>query len=460
MEFGYLLNDYLHRLNCTAKALADASGVSPIQLSRWRNGSRRPSDEMLRRLAAGIARMSDGALEEKEILDSMLDTLPETRRGGNGFGMRLDQLLKALRIRSSEVSRVLNFDPSYLSRIRAGKRNPTNVAPMIDSVSRYIARRCTSGEERSTVAEVIGTNAAALEDAEDYRSALSGWLRSGTALPAPVSKDIAAFLEALGSFDLTEFVGGHRNGADRERLAPQQLPKARTVTGIKNLLRCDLAFFRATELSDSTERVLVYSDMPVMLLTKDPERTKQWMEAVARLARKGLEIVVIYNLDRSLEETIQMLGFTIPLFMTGRVQPYCLREGIKGPFRHLLKVSGAAALSGEAIAGHYDESAFHLTYDAAKMSYFRRRAEALLERSVPLVEIYAEERQEALRRFLDDEAENGFLPVQIRIAAFRNITVQVCHDRWAIITKENAPRVSFLSRIPQMIDALERFNMR
>ena len=87
-------------------------------------------------------------------------------------------------------------------------------------------------------------------------------------------------------------------------------------------------------------------------------------------------------------------------------------------------------------------------------------AEALLERSVPLVEIYTEERQEALRRFLDDEAENGCLPVPIRIAAFRNITVQVCHDRWAIITKENAPCVSFLSRIPQMIDALERFNMR
>jgi len=459
MEFGYLLNDYLHRLGCTAKALADASGVSAIQLSRWRNGSRRPSDEMLRRIAMGIAKMSGGNLEEKEVLDSLIDSLPETKRVGNGFGMRLDLLLDALKIRNSEISRILNFDPSYLSRIRAGKRNPSNVEPMIDSVSRYIARRCASGNELAVVEGLIGAPAAALENVENYRDALAVWLRSGGARPIEESKDAAAFLEALEGFDLNEFLSDCRSDEGLEPLVPRQIPRARSVTGIKNLLRCEMGFFRATALSDSTERILIYSDLPPVGLKENSEQMKRWMQAIARLTGKGLEIVIIYDMERPLDEIIQSLGMTIPLFMTGRVRPVYLSEGNKGPFRHLLFVSGAAVLSGESISGHYDEGVFHLSYDAGELYYCRKRAEALLEKSQPLMEIYTEKREDELQRFLNEEKRNGFQPAQIDIPAFRNIVAMACHGRWAIVSKETAPRVSFLSRHPKLIDALEQLGI-
>ena len=164
MELGTILNEYLRRLGCTAKVLADASGISPIQLSRWRNGSRRPSTEMLAKLAAGIAALSDGTLQEDTVLSELLSTLPPPKRPGNGFGQRLDLLLDTLKIHTSEIARALNFDPSYLSRIRAGKRNPSNFEPIIEGVSRYIVRRCNSELERLTAAELIGADASALED--------------------------------------------------------------------------------------------------------------------------------------------------------------------------------------------------------------------------------------------------------------------------------------------------------
>ena len=67
MELGYVITDYLNRIDCTAKTLADRSGVSAIQLSRWRSGTRKPSGEMLERLAGGIASLSDGAFEADEV---------------------------------------------------------------------------------------------------------------------------------------------------------------------------------------------------------------------------------------------------------------------------------------------------------------------------------------------------------------------------------------------------------
>ena len=112
MELGSVLGDYLKKLGCTAKTLADASGVSAIQFSRWRNGSRRPSAEMLERLAAGIERVSGGAVRKDAALDELLGTMPAPQRSRGEFGRRLDLLLDTLKIHTSEVSRILNFDPS------------------------------------------------------------------------------------------------------------------------------------------------------------------------------------------------------------------------------------------------------------------------------------------------------------------------------------------------------------
>ena len=84
MELGLVLNEYLKRLGCTAKALADAAGVSAIQISRWRSGARRPSLEMLPRLAEGIARLSEGDMQKEDVLNELTEALPAPRRMRTG----------------------------------------------------------------------------------------------------------------------------------------------------------------------------------------------------------------------------------------------------------------------------------------------------------------------------------------------------------------------------------------
>ena len=457
MELGTILNRYLREFGCTAKALADAADVSPIQISRWRNGTRRPSAEMLPRLAAGIAQLSGGALEERDVLRELTDALPSRKRSRSGLGNRLDLLLDTLKVHTSEVSRILNFDPSYLSRIRSGKRNPANTEPIVDGVSRYIARRCTSATERAAVAELIGLDAQTLESGEAYRSALAAWLRGGATRPPIGSADVSALLQALDSFDLNEYIQAIRIDARQDPAPSPYLPPARTVSGLKNMMQLEMDFFRATALSTSEERVLIYTDMPLTELAKDPDYPKQWMRAVAELIKKGLRVEMLHNVDRPFEELLLGLEVHIPMYMTGRITPYYLRESNSGPFRHLLELSGDAALSGEAIAGHHADGRYTLTYDKKDLSYYHRRAAALMERAAPLMDIFTEEREPEFREFLRREAEEGFVPVPIDMPAFRNVNVQVCHDRWAIVSKDRAPRVDFVIRHPKLVDAIERF---
>ena len=220
---------------------------------------------------------------------------------------------------------------------------------------------------------------------------------------------------------------------------------------------CELDFFRATAISDSDERVLIYTDMPLTELAKDPDFPKQWMLGVADLLKKGLQVDMLHNVDRPFEELLLGLEVHIPMYMTGRITPYYLKESNTGPFRHLLEVSGSAALSGEAIAGHHAEGRYHLTFDPEELRYYHRRAKALMEKAAPLMDIYMEDDEAAYWRFREEEAAQGFVPVRLDMPAFRNVTVQVCHDRWAVVSKDRSPRFAFVIRHPKLVDAIERF---
>ena len=47
MNFAKKLNEYIELLDCTAKELAETSGLSAATLSRYRTGSRLPDSEHL-----------------------------------------------------------------------------------------------------------------------------------------------------------------------------------------------------------------------------------------------------------------------------------------------------------------------------------------------------------------------------------------------------------------------------
>lgn len=69
-------------------------------------------------------------------------------------------------------------------------------------------------------------------------------------------------------------------------------------------------------------------------------------------------------------------------------------------FLHFLRVSGTAALTGEAVSGHHSEGRYYLTNNRAEVAYYRRRADALLENAKPLMEIYRADGASRLNAFL------------------------------------------------------------
>lgn len=124
-----------------------------------------------------------------------------------------------------------------------------------------------------------------------------------------------------------------------------QLPISKSYFGLKEMMNSELAFLKATVFSKSKEPVIMYSDMPMGEMAKDPDFPKKWMFGMAMMLKKGLHLNQIHNIDRSFEDMMLGLESWIPMYMTGQISPYYLNGIQNNVFSHFLKVSGTVAFT-------------------------------------------------------------------------------------------------------------------
>ena len=222
----------------------------------------------------------------------------------------------------------------------------------------------------------------------------------------PKGDSVFDFLAKLDDFNLNEYIKAiHFDELKVPISMPFSLPTSKTYFGLKEMMASELDFLKATVLSKSSAPVIMYSDMPMGEMAKDPEFPKKWMFGMAMMLKKGLHLHQIHNLDRSLEDMMLGLESWIPMYMTGQISPYYLKGVQNNVFLHFLKVSGAAALSGEAINGFHAEGKYYLTKSKEEVAYYQKRAQELLKNAQPLMEIYREDKIRSLNAFLLSDAE-------------------------------------------------------
>ena len=402
MDFKDKLNEYIVRLECTAKDLAEASGLSAATLSRYRSGERTPDGDQLTSLINGIitlAEQKDASGFSAEALKAQL--LPFCTDVADVDFERLrsnfNTLLTVLSVNVSELSKSINYDASHISRIRSGQRQPADPQKFATDISRFIARRYVNESEQAIVAELIGCLPKDISDESAYYEKLTEWLTSGV---SAATDHTFEFLQKLDSFDLNEYIRAIHFDELKVPTVPFQLPTSKSYFGLKQMMDSELDFLKATVLSKSSEPVIMYSDMPMEEMAKDPEFPKKWMFGMAMMLKKGLHLNQIHNIDRSFNDMMLGLESWIPMYMTGQISPYYLKGVQNSVFMHFLKVSGSAALSDEAISGFHAGGKYYLTKQKDEVSYYKRLANDLLKKALPLMDIFREDAQNELKAFL------------------------------------------------------------
>ena len=408
MTFNEKLTEYMDTLDCTAKMLSESSGLSAATLSRYRSGERIPDagSENLSCLVKGIVQLAEkkgiSGLTIQTVTDDFAPYVKSKNTGMENLQKNLDTLFTVLSVNISGLARSLNYDASYISRIRNGQRQPANPQQLITGISHFVVRHYQEDSQKSLIAEILGCSPEDLANPGNYQTILCNWLANDT----NHSKDqITSFLEKLDEFNLDEYICAIHFDELKVPSVPFQLPTSKNYFGLQEMMDSELAFLKATVLSKSMEPVTMYSDMPISEMAKDPEFPKKWMFGMGMMIKKGLHLNQIHNIDRSFDEMMLGLESWIPMYMSGQISPYYLKNTQGTVFSNLLKVSGSAALTGEAINGYHAEGRYYLTNNKNEVAYYKKRAERLLSKAAPLMEIYRVDRAQAYNFFLDEDTK-------------------------------------------------------
>ena len=405
MNFNQKLNEYIECLSCTAKELCDLSGISAASFSRYRNGERVPEygTKAFDGLCSAVAQMAC----QKDIHDITVESVKKSFVSCDDFvsadkeilRQNFNTLLLSLNINLSQLCKYMNYDTSAVFRIRNGTRKMGDAEHFAGAVASFVSREMQTPAEIAAVAELIDCDADEIGDLSTRFSKIKSWL-----LEQPIrgsgSDSVTKFLDRLDKFDLNEYIKVIKFDKLKVPSVPFQIPISKTYLGIGDMMESELDFLKATVLSKSTAPVIMYSDMPMKDMAKDSEFPKKWMFGMALMLKKGLHLNQIHNIDRSFDEMMLGLESWIPMYMTGQISPYYLKNTQNNTFLHLLKVSGSAALSGEAIAGCYADGKYYLTKSKREVEYYRKRAEDMLKNAYPLADIYRNERENELNTFL------------------------------------------------------------
>ena len=304
MNFHEKLNEYIQMLSCTAKELSELSGLSAATLSRYRSGERVPDmrSSTFSQLCSAIARISEqkgnSTLTADAVRKSFLSCEDLVTVDREQLRYNFNTLIPLLNINISRLCQYTNYDTSTIFRFHSGSRQIAEPEKFAAVIAGYIAKEMDSASEKAVLAELFGCTAESLADPSVRFQKLQTYL-----LEAKGKREdsVSHFLSKLDAFDLNEYIKAiHFDELKLPPAMPFHLPTSKSYFGIHDMMESELDFLKATVLSRSMESVIMYSDMPMSEMAKDPDFPKKWMFGMAMMLKKGLHLHQIHNLDLSL----------------------------------------------------------------------------------------------------------------------------------------------------------------
>ena len=409
MEFSKLLNDYIKTINCSSKELAKKSNLSQTVISRYRNGSRIPTNNSihLNQLINGLAILA----KEKNIKNhSKKEIESNFNKILNNFDFNqvidnFNKLIPILKINISDFAKTLGFDASYLSLIRSKKRIPSDTNLFLEAIINYVIKNYNDETNKNKIAALINLSIEDINKNEVYKLQFKQWLCSNYK-EIIKANNVSDFLKKVDEFELNNYIRSIHFDDLKVPTIPIKLPKSKNYYGIEEMKQGELDFFKATVLSKSNEDVFMCSDMQMDDMAKDLDFGKKWMFAIAMMLKKELHLNIIHNINRPFNEMILGLESWIPIYMTGLITPYYFNNQIDNIYSHLNYVSGSIALTGECITKFHNKGKYYLTNNNKEVIYYKEKSKILLKKASPLMEIYRKSSLLEFKKILND---NNFI---------------------------------------------------
>ena len=390
MKFNEILNKYMNLIGCTSKELSINANLSESIVSRYRNGLRVPNHDTIKKISKSLSKLSSNKYKEEDIFNDFIGTNNVSTINFSNVQNNLNILIDNFDIKCSVLSKYLNYDPSYLSRIRNGNRVPSNKEEFVNSLTNFILKKYSVEKYEDVYHSIIGQNCVNFDN-------VKYWIINNS---KDENKEVANFLNKLDDFDLNDYIKSIKFDELKVPTIPFYKAKTKNYYGLEEMKKAELDFFKATVLSKSKEDIFMCSDMPMEDMAKDLDFSKKWMFGVAMCLKKGLHLNIIHNLDRPFNEMMLGLESWIPIYMTGQVSPYYFKEIKNTVYQHINYSSGSVVLTGECIKNNHSKGKYYIATSLKELDYYKEKCRLILKKASSLMDIYKVENEEQYKEFL------------------------------------------------------------
>ncbi len=450
MSFGIQMKHYLDKLEITAKKLSEVTGISPSQISKYINNKRTPRYGSVQYNAiidaiCTLSGFAPNSREADEIRRAFEEEIPAKGYKTDAFIFRLNLIIQELKINVSDLAYSMNYDASFISRIKNGTRAPSDPEGFSQKVASYITRHYNSDYDFEKVSTVTGIAKTELTDEENYAKQIKLWLLSIDDKSKEVEEFLHAFNESI--VNLADTVG--------EQKLPSSpiMPKiTKHYYGIDGMKKAEADFFRYTVLSQSKRRMFLYSDIPMKEV--DSDQFDKLVKAVNALITKGISLDLIHNINRPVSEMLLGLKGWLPLYIKGNINPYYFESTPVYMMSQILAVSGSAAMQGECISNNQETTMLTTTTSKKQVEYYNKKADYLLSLAKPLMTIYREGEESKFLKFLEEEKGKAKITT-CKKDGFDNIDFYINSGKWVSVNKIESPKVHFVIHNCRLVNSIE-----
>lgn len=397
MEVSEQLNFLLEKYNCTAKELAQASGMSVSVISRYRSGTRHPSKEQLRRLADGFIELLHRQGTDISY-ENLFENFDPSGIDKEMLMRKFNILVSILDINMSDFARFCSYDPSYISRLRSKQRDISDPEAFAIQMGKFLYNKYRNCDV--TISALTGADKMPDESAE-YINIVQKWLCSGSLYSKEL---IIPFAENADDIDIGSYVKSMEM-LFQKRDKVDFRSEDKTYTGIEEIKEAELDFLYYA-LGSRTKKLYLVSNIPYNSMNVDDTYSNEWLYLLSCLVKQGTNIYIINNFEIPVDELLIKVRRMIPLYMTGRIHSYYM-PGIKNNLHYFTcGCTDDAVMYGGGVVGFLDKMRYNVTCRQSEVEYRKTEFRLMLKKSRPLMNIYTGSNISVFRDFLKADSHN------------------------------------------------------
>ena len=209
---------------------------------------------------------------------------PTALHSHDKFGHRFSAILDLAEFSNVRFGKLLNIDPSYISRFRNGLRTPLSNSKLTEEMCRVLYNRLKDQKRLSNLARLMNISPENLHDDMTWEKALYYWLFLSE--DNTVSSFVVGMVDQIGSFsaDIIQPPLTFEQAADKTILGDNQ-PLYHGMTGLQTAV----IRFLGNVIERKEKDLYLYSDQNIDWITADKSFQQKWMSLMIQCVTNGVQ---------------------------------------------------------------------------------------------------------------------------------------------------------------------------